>query len=100
MHAVFAPAPEDATGVFPQVRVGYAVGKRCGSAVERNTLRRRMREVARATGPSLPTGSYLLRLSPEARSLERARFRADVATALRRAGGVSAPKAARSGEAT
>jgi ribonuclease P protein component len=94
VHAVFAPAPEEAVGAFPQVRVGYAVGKRCGSAVERNTLRRRMREVARATGPSLPRGSYLLRLSPEARSLERARFRADVATALRRAGGVPAPPTA------
>ncbi len=85
VHAVFVPAPEKSSDAFPQVRVGYAVGKRCGSAVERNTLRRRMREVARATAPSLPSGSYLLRLSPEAGSQERARFRADVGTALRRA---------------
>ena len=68
VHAVFAPALEGASDAFPQVRVGYAVGKRCGSAVERNTLKRRMREVARATAPSLPSGSYLLRLSPEAGS--------------------------------
>jgi ribonuclease P protein component len=87
VHAVFVPASEGAADAFPQVRVGYTVGKRCGSAVERNTLRRRMREVARATAPSLPSGSYLLRLSPEAVSLERARFRADVATALCRAAG-------------
>ena len=49
-----------------------------------------MREVARATAPSLPSGSYLLRLSPEAGSQERARFRADVATALSRAAGTDA----------
>ena len=85
--APHATAPH-ATMALPQVRVGYAVSKRCGSAVERNTLRRRMRAVARDTAPSLPGGSYLLRLSPEAGSLERARFRADVAKALRRASGV------------
>jgi ribonuclease P protein component len=98
VRAVFVPgptgsAPQAATAphttmALPKVRVGYAVSKRCGSAVERNTLRRRMRAVARDTAPSLPGGSYLLRLSPEAGSLERARFRADVAKALRRAGGV------------
>ncbi len=90
VHAVFVPALEGASDASPQVRVGYAVGKRCGSAVERNTLKRRMREVARAAAPSLPSGSYLLRLSPEARSQERARFRADVATALSRAAGTDA----------
>ncbi len=95
VHAVFAPALEGASDAFPQVRVGYAVGKRCGSAVERNTLKRRMREVARATAPSLPSGSYLLRLSPEAGSQERARFRADVATALCRASGADARGRAR-----
>ncbi len=54
----------------------------------RNRLRRRAREVVRAEAPALPRGTFLVRVGPEAATLSPAEFRADVATALRRAGRV------------
>ena len=84
VRATFLPSKEGAPGVFPQV--GYAIGRNCGGAVVRNSLRRRAREVVRSEAPSLPRGCYLLRLAPAAATLEPAGLRADVATALRRAG--------------
>ncbi len=84
VRALFVPADDSADGVFPQV--GYAIGRRCGGAVVRNSLRRRAREVARSEAPTLPRGSYLVRVEPAATALAPAEFRADVAAALRRAG--------------
>lgn len=84
VRAVFAPVDEAAPGVFPQV--GYAIGRRCGSAVVRNRLRRRARAVVRETAPSLPRGAFLVRLEPGASSLSAAELRHDLAEALRRAG--------------
>ena len=84
VRALFAPVDEGTPGLFPQV--GYAIGRKCGTAVVRNRLRRRAREVVRAEAPSLPRGSYLVRLGPGAASLAPRELRADVATALRRAG--------------
>jgi hypothetical protein len=45
-----------------------------------------MRDVARATAPSLPRGRYLVRVAPGAADAAPERFRTDVANALRRAG--------------
>jgi len=87
VRASFVPAEEGAPGVFPQV--GYAIGRRCGGAVVRNSLRRRAREVARWEAPTLPRGAYLVRLEPAAGALEPTELRADVATALHRAGRVA-----------
>ena len=84
VRALFVPADVGAVGVFPQV--GYAIGRRCGGAVVRNSLRRRAREAARSEAPTLPLGSYLVRVEPAATALAPAEFRADVAAALRRAG--------------
>ena len=84
VRAAFAPADEAAPGVFPQV--GYAIGRRCGSAVVRNRLRRRARAVVREAAPSLPRGAYLVRLEPGAASLAPAEFRRDLSRALHRAG--------------
>ena len=84
VRALFMPAEQSGPGVFPQV--GYAIGRRCGGAVVRNSLRRRAREVARSEAPSLPRGSYLVRVEPGAAVLAPAEFRADVAAALQRAG--------------
>jgi ribonuclease P protein component len=78
------PADDSVDGLFPQV--GYAIGTHCGNAVTRNTLRRRMREVARATSPSLPRGTYLLRVDRSAATQAPADFRGHVAQALQRAG--------------
>ena len=84
VRALFVPAEDGAPGVFPQV--GYAIGRNCGGAVVRNSLRRRAREVARSESSTLPRGSYLLRLEPRAAALERSALRADLAAALHRAG--------------
>jgi ribonuclease P protein component len=84
VRAVFAPVDEATPGVFPQV--GYAIGRRCGSAVVRNRLRRRARAVVREQASSLPRGAFLLRLEPGASDLSAARFRHHVAEALHRAG--------------
>ena len=67
--------------MFPQV--AYAIGRSCGGAVVRNSLRRRAREVVRSAAPTLPRGTYLVRLEPAAAELAPAVFRDDVATALR-----------------
>ncbi len=80
VRAAFVPAEESDPGVFPQV--GYAIGRHCGGAVVRNSLRRRAREVVRSEAPRLPRGSYLVRLEPGAAALAPAEFRADVADAL------------------
>jgi ribonuclease P protein component len=78
------PASPAARGVYPQV--GYAIGKHCGNAVTRNTLRRRMRESARKVAPTLPRGTYLLRADARASGCAPAQFSAAVQEALRRAG--------------
>jgi ribonuclease P protein component len=84
VRVTFLPAPAKESGVFPQA--AYAIGRNCGNAVVRNSLRRRAREVVRNAAPTLPRGSYLVRLEPAAATLEASRFRADVASALVRAG--------------
>jgi ribonuclease P protein component len=72
-------------GVFPQV--GYTIGKHCGNAVIRNTLRRRARESARAAAPDLPRGTYLLRFDPAATRCEPAELSRCVGRVLRSAAG-------------
>jgi ribonuclease P protein component len=87
VRATFAPAPADSSGVYPQV--GYAIGKHCGNAVVRNSLRRRMRESARSVAATLPRGMYLLRVEPAAATARPDLFVADVQRALQRAGASS-----------
>ena len=86
VRATFVPVDDSDPGVFPQV--GYAIGRNCGGAVVRNSLRRRAREVVRSEASHLPRGAYLVRLEPGASALAPAAFREDVAAALRRAGRV------------
>lgn len=46
--------------------VAYAVGRTVGTAVVRNRVRRRLRAAIRAAAPSLPSGCYLVRVTPAA----------------------------------
>ena len=84
MRVTFLPVASSEEGVFPQV--AYAIGRPCGGAVVRNSLRRRAREVVRSTAPRLARGAYLVRLEPGAAALAPSDFRADVETALLKAG--------------
>jgi ribonuclease P protein component len=84
VRATFLPVPAGDPGVFPQV--AYAIGRHCGGAVVRNSLRRRARAVVRSTAPNLARGTYLVRLEPAAATLAPAAFRDDVAAALLKAG--------------
>jgi RNase P protein component len=84
VRAAFVPAQPGDPGLFPQV--AYAIGRNCGGAVVRNSLRRRAREVVRAAAPTLPRGTYLVRLEPGAAAAPPPVFRDDVATALMKAG--------------
>jgi ribonuclease P protein component len=45
-----APAPENLAR--PAVRVGFTVSRKVGNAVERNRVRRRLREIARLVIPT------------------------------------------------
>ena len=67
VRVTFVPAETEAPGVFPQV--AYAIGRHCGGAVVRNSLRRRARAVVRAAAPTLARGTYLVRLEPAAAAL-------------------------------
>jgi len=51
-------------GTPPPPRVAFAVGRRVGSAVSRNRLRRRLRELARRT--DLAPGAWLVIAAPGA----------------------------------
>jgi ribonuclease P protein component len=84
VKATFVPTDENVPGVFPQV--GYAIGRRCGGAVIRNTLRRRARAVIQSEAHRLPRGSYLVRFEPGAAELAPTAFRSDLVGALVRAG--------------
>ena len=74
-------------------RVGFVVSKAVGSAVVRNTVRRRLRHLARGYLGSLPGGSLLIvRAAPRAATACQADLAADldlvIGALLRRQGGV------------
>ena len=63
-------------------RVGFAIGRHVGSAVVRNRLRRRLREIVREHPPA--SGDYLITTGPAAAALTFAQLRGIVGDALRR----------------
>ena len=70
-------------------RVGFAVGRRTGSAVVRNRLRRRLRAVMYELShpgrqPLLPSGDYLVRPRPGAANVAFSRLLRDAEQVLER----------------
>ena len=78
--------------------VGYAVGRRCGNAVVRNHLRRRLREAVRQECPDLSPGAYLVSAAPSATTLAYRQLATAVCEAMqdaaRRGGAQAGPTAA------
>lgn len=70
-----------------RARVGYAVGRRTGGAVERNRLRRRLRAVVRdiETDEGLRPGAYLVAPGPETSGLAYKELIRTLREAMRRA---------------
>ena len=68
------------------VRVGFTVSKRSGNAVERNRIRRRLREIVRLSGPSVMKAGhdYVLIGRRDALTLPFTRMTAELARALNR----------------
>jgi ribonuclease P protein component len=65
-------------------RVAFAVGRRVGSAVERNRVRRRLRALVRETPAPVPAGAYLIGAAPTATELSYAQLGAALDDALRK----------------
>lgn len=63
-------------------RVAFTVGRRVGSAVVRNRLRRRLRSIMREAAPRLLPGAYLVGAAPDAARLPYAHLRALLLEAL------------------
>jgi ribonuclease P protein component len=61
-------APAEAGAVTPP-EIGFAIGRRAGTAVARNRLRRRLRAALAALGADLAPGRYLVGAGPEAAGL-------------------------------
>lgn len=69
---------------LPYTRIGYAIGKRVGSAVVRNRVRRRLREVMRAL-PLAPGYDLVLTAGPQSATATFADLTEAVASCTRRA---------------
>jgi ribonuclease P protein component len=84
-----APIPADLAPADidrPPVRVGFTVSRKVGSAVERNRVRRRLREVARIVIPdqARPDLDYVLVGRQAALKRDFAALRQDLVEALKR----------------
>ena len=75
----------EATAPDVGVCAGYAVGRRVGTAVARNRVRRRLRAVVAARAPELPGGAYLVSAGPGAIALRPAELEVALTQAMQRA---------------
>ena len=60
LQAVFSPLDDHQE----RAQVAFAVSKRCGGAVERNRIRRRLRSAVELISPPPRPGAYLVRTDP------------------------------------
>jgi ribonuclease P protein component len=86
-----APAPAELNR--PEIRVGFTVSRKVGNAVERNRVRRRLREVARQIipGQALPDFDYVLVGRQAALSRDFATLRQELVDALKRLKALATP---------
>jgi len=84
-------APAEIDG--PAVRVGFTVSRKVGNAVERNRVRRRLREVARLVIPAQarPDLDYVLVGRQAALKRDFAVLRQDLVEALKRLKALATP---------
>jgi ribonuclease P protein component len=61
--------PGDHGNGLTRPHVAYAIDKRCGNAVHRNLLRRRLRAIVADVARDLHPGAYLVRTEPAAQEL-------------------------------
>jgi ribonuclease P protein component len=50
----------------PEVRVGFITSRRVGGAVERNRVRRRLREIVRTVKPQISAGTWVTLIARQA----------------------------------
>jgi ribonuclease P protein component len=70
---------------WSRAEVAYVIGRRVGTAVVRNRLRRRLRAILADRASSLPVGAYVVRAAPGAPQLEFEDLRVAVGRALEQA---------------
>lgn len=63
-------------------RVAFSIGRKAGTAVERNRLRRRLRAILRDLAPPLQPGAYLIGVAPPATQLPFEELRTTVMRAI------------------
>jgi ribonuclease P protein component len=83
VRAAFVAPDPVLTHPFPLV--AYTIGRRSGSAVQRNRMRRRLRAAVTVVSGELAPGSYLLGADPEVRVLPFPGLVAAVGEAMTRA---------------
>lgn len=69
---------------WSRVAVAYVIGRRVGTAVTRNRLRRRLRAIVADGASPLAPGAYVVRAAPEAAELDFDGLRTAVDRALDR----------------
>ena len=74
-------------------RLAFAIGRRCGGAVVRNRLRRRLRATFAALA-DVPGGTYLVSAGPEAVEVPSPELAAALGEAVLAAAGAGAPRRA------
>jgi len=78
LSVTWLPGPDDGT----PPRVAYAIGRRCGGAVVRNRLRRRLRAIVAELAPDLPPGTYLIGTDVSVAALDHGELRRTLCTVL------------------